>query len=288
MTSPAPTWHVPDRDLHRYVASTLDPVSATSLESHVVGCAACRQRLGQQVRTDTADQIDDPTWNAIADAIDRTSATRHRMLGRLERRHPLSAVTFGSPALRWSGALALTVVLLVPLVLDRLGLSGAGLTLMLLLAPLLPLAGIAASYSATVEPVGELALATPARTGRLLLWRGFAVLAVSLPIGVLAAIPFSSSPGLVLGWVLPSLALCAITIAATTWRDPVPVAVGLAATWVAAVLVLTVGDGRSTASITNGIAVRAPMMQVVSLAVIAVGVAIAASRRAAFEQARFS
>jgi hypothetical protein len=119
---------------------------------------------------------------------------------------------------------------------------------------------------------------------------GFAVALGASPmvIGVLAAIPFSSSPGLGLGWVLPSLGLGAITIAATTWRDPVPVAVGLAATWVAAVLVLTVGDGRSTASITNGIAVRAPMMQVVSLAVIAVGVAIAASRRAAFEQARFS
>jgi hypothetical protein len=240
------------------------------------------------VAVDQAASEADPTWHAIADAIDRPTATRHRMLGRLERRHPLSAVTFGSPALRRSGALALGVVLLVPLLLNGVGLSGAALTLFLVLAPLLPLAGVAASYSAAIEPVGELALATPARSARLLLWRGCTVLAVSVPVGVLAAVPFSSSALLVLGWILPALALCAITIAATTWRDPVPVAALLAGAWAIAVVALTTGGGRSAAAISTDVATWAPAVQLVSVIAIAVGVAVAASRREAFEQARCS
>ncbi len=292
MTSPTSTWHVPDRDLERYVAGTIDAVSATSVESHVVTCNVCQQRLGQQLHAEGPDTANttaaDATWRAIADAIDQPTATRHRMLGRLARRHPMATVTFGTPALRWAGALALGLVLLAPLLLNGIGLTGAGLTLLFVLAPLVPLAGIAASYSLTVEPVGELAFATPARTSRLLLWRGLCVLSISIPVGVLAAIPFSAPAGLLVGWILPALALCAITIAAATWRDPVPVAAGLALVWAVAVVLLTVGAGRSAASITDELASWAPTLQVLSLAAISAGVAVAASRRQAFEQVRFS
>jgi anti-sigma factor RsiW len=285
MTSPAPTWHVPDRELDRYVAGTIAPVSAASIESHVITCAACRTRVAEQARTDT---LVDTTWAAIADAIDRPSSNRLRMLGRLERGRPMMVVTFGSPALRWSGALALGVVVLLPLALNGLGLTGAALTLFLVLAPLLPLAGIAASYSAAIDPAGELAMATPARTIRLLLWRGLTVLAVSVPLVVLAAIPFSAPAGLTLVWILPALALCAITIAAATWRDPVPVAIGLAASWAVTALLLTIGGGRSAAAVTNAITSRSSTIQIVSLVAIVVGVAVAALRREAFEQAGLS
>ena len=288
MTRSTDAWHVPDRDVDRYVAGTVDPISATSIESHVVACSVCQRRVGEHVHPVARDAEPDATWLAIADAIDRPTATRIRLLGPLERRHPMSAVAFGSPALRWSGALALAVVLLVPLVLHGAGLAGPALTLFFVLAPLLPLAGIAACYSTAIEPVGELAFATPARTVRLLAWRGSAVLAISLPVGVLAAVPFAVPAGLLLGWVLPALALCALTLAAATWRDPVPVAVGLAGTWAALVLVVTAAGERSAAAITNDLAAWAPAIQIVSLVAIAAGVAVAISRRDTFEHARFS
>lgn len=288
MTTPVHVWHVPDRDLARYAAGAIDPVSATSTESHLVRCSECQARLGREVRTNINDTVSDATWAAITDVIDRPTATRRRLLGRLEQRHPLSTVTLGSPALRWSGALALALVMLVPVLLNEVGLSGAGMTLFFVLAPLVPLAGIAASYSVAVEPVGELAFATPARTMRLLLWRGLTVLAVSLPLGALAAIPLAAPPGFVLGWILPALALCAITLAAATWRDPVPVAVGLAVAWAAAVVLMTVGDGRSAAAITRDLVAWAPTLQAVSLAVLAAGAAVTFTRRDAFEQGRLS
>jgi len=110
--------------------------------------------------------------------------------------------------------------------------------LFLLIAPLVPVAGVAFAYGPDVDPSYEVGAAAPYSAFRLVLLRTAAVLATSLPM-VLAAsllLPGLRATGLTaVTWLLPALAFTAVVLAASTWVRPTSAAVGLGTLWACAV-----------------------------------------------------
>lgn len=123
------------------------------------------------------------------------------------------------PALRGAWLLAVVLVAAGAVALAY----GADFTgarpVLLALAPVLPVAGVAVSYRGSADPLYEIAASTPGGGLRLLLTRTAAVLAVSLPLLTLAgaALPASAgAPGAAV-WLLPGLTLSLAVLALGTY-----------------------------------------------------------------------
>ncbi|MFI6038786.1 zf-HC2 domain-containing protein [Streptomyces sp. NPDC051315] len=128
---------------------------------------------------------------------------------------PLARVRWAAgPAVRGTWPVAVLLV-----ALGAVGLAyGAGVEaarpLLLAVAPVVPVLGVALSYGPHADPLHEITAATPSGGLRLLLTRTAAVLAVSLPLLTLAALllPASGAPGAA-AWLLPGLALTLASLA---------------------------------------------------------------------------
>jgi hypothetical protein len=110
-----------------------------------------------------------------------------------------------------------------------------GLAFFLLVAPLVPVAGVAFAYGPDVDPAYETGLAAPYPAARLLLLRTAAVLVTSLPVTVLAGLFVPARSGTAVSWLLPALAFTAVVLAASTWTRPGAVASVLGVGWVVSV-----------------------------------------------------
>ncbi len=104
-------------------------------------------------------------------------------------------------------------------------------SLLLVIAPLIPLFGIATAYGAGVDPLYEVARATPIPGSRVFLYRSLAVLCSSLPL-VFAASSVLRVDGLVaIAWLFPALGLVGATLALSTWIPPRLAAAVAGAAW---------------------------------------------------------
>ncbi|UFR04446.1 zf-HC2 domain-containing protein [Streptomyces sp. Go40/10] len=118
------------------------------------------------------------------------------------------------PAVRGAWLPAVLVVAAAALSLSYLaGFAGAR-ALLLAVAPVMPVAGVALSYGPHADPLHEVAAATPGGGLRLALTRTVAVLAVCVPLLTLAGLllPASGAPAAA-AWLLPGLALALASLA---------------------------------------------------------------------------
>ena len=123
-------------------------------------------------------------------------------------------------------ALALLVGLLaVPVILSITN-PRAGIAWFLAVAPAVPVAGAVLAYRVASDPAGEIAVASPLHTFRIVVMRTAVVLAAALPIGLLTSVLLPLPTSRLLGWLLPGLALCAVVLAAGTRFDPAKVGAG--------------------------------------------------------------
>jgi hypothetical protein len=102
----------------------------------------------------------------------------------------------------------------------------------LLLAPLLVLAGVAAAFLPMLDPAYRLAVAAPFSGFTLLLARSVSALAAALVPVVAAAFVLPGPDWLPVALLLPSLALCALALAAATVVDPRAATITAGALWV--------------------------------------------------------
>jgi hypothetical protein len=103
----------------------------------------------------------------------------------------------------------------------------------LLVAPLLVLAGVAAAFLPMLDPASRLAVAAPFSGFTLLLARSFCALAAAL-VPVVAVAFVMPGPGwLPVALLLPTLALCALALAAATVTGPRAATVVAGALWAA-------------------------------------------------------
>ncbi|WP_416980802.1 zf-HC2 domain-containing protein [Streptomyces sp. T028] len=218
-------WHVSDDLAARYADGTLPEADAWSLESHLERCGECAARVSGAVRRFPAPALvlaevreavlDDVRQVVVAkDVREAAPPTPPAPRARLWSSFLAQALWAAGPAVRGAW---LPAVLLVAL--GALGLAyGADVEgvrpLLLALAPVVPVAGVAVSYGGYADPLHEIAAATPSGGLRLVLTRTAAVLGVSLPLLTVTGLllPASGAPGAA-AWLLPGLALTLASLA---------------------------------------------------------------------------
>ena len=227
------SWHA-DTDLFdRYARGQVDAATAASLESHLVACAHCRARTSRMVEAEPLERI----WTEVRADVERPQlALLERLLsaaGLPEHTARLVAVT---PALRAPWLLAVAVALGFAVLAAHAG--GGGPLAFLLLAPLVPVGGVALAYRNSADPAYEIALASPGGGFRLVMLRAGAVALASIAIVGVATVLLPDVGWTAVGWLLPCLALSMLTLAGSTASaSPVTVASVLAGAWVLGVLV---------------------------------------------------
>ncbi|CAM3400395.1 zf-HC2 domain-containing protein [Kibdelosporangium persicum] len=209
--------HVPG-DLVRRYAHGDDGIPADqvwALEAHMELCATCRQVLASH--TEGITPLLDTVWAGLTPA---EAPAKHRRL----RVSPLGLPWIGMTIM--VAAVATLLDLLAPL----------DTSLVLLLAPIAPMLGVAASWNKNVDPMHELVAGTPRAGLELVLRRTVSVLVLVIPALVLAGLPGGASPAL---WLVPSLAFTVGALAFGLLIGVTRAASVLAAVWA----VLVVGPG---------------------------------------------
>lgn len=260
-------WHLDATVLDRYRDDRLDAASTFSVEAHLVACATCASQVREHVPTARLDAV----WDEIVDRLDAPARTPvERVLVGLGVRDHVARLLAGVPALTvpWVGAVA-TVLGFAVL---SAHLRPSGLVFFLIVAPLLPLAGIATAYGPGLDPTYEIGVSAPLRGSRLLMIRAVAVLAVSTVLSFAAALALPGAGWALAAWILPSLALALLALALGTFGAPTRSAASIAFVW--AVLV-------TGAEIVHGAGLLAfgEVGQITSAAVVLGAAALLAVRR---------
>lgn len=223
-------WHVPEPQLRAWMDGTASMAAAASVEQHLVSCDACRHAVALAAAPVLTGDLD-TAWIGIRDAIEAPALnTLGRALRRCGMNESDAILLSSAPALTGAWLTGVTLVALFT-ALATTASPGRGLAMFLVLAPLLPVAGVAAAYGADVDPTHELTLSAPYSKLRLLMLRTGAVVLTCVPLTVLAAVPLKGPWWVAVAWLLPASAFVALTLAATTFMPPVYAATGIALAW---------------------------------------------------------
>jgi hypothetical protein len=264
-------WHADPEVVSRYASGALDEARVYSLEAHFLACGRCRALLSPMVDPGAMERV----WMEIEEDVDvpRAGFVEQALL-RLGLPGHLSRLLAATPSLRlsWFGAVALALGFAV------LAAHGGhpGLVMFLAMAPLIPVAGVAAAFGPEIDPTYEIGVAAPLRSFKLLLFRSAAVLVASLVLTGLASLTLPSLDWTAAAWLLPAFALTLVTLAVSTVAEPVRSSVGVGLGWIVAVVLV----GRISG---DGVAAFHASGQVLFLALIVVAGFILARRSEAFE-----
>lgn len=219
-------WHLDHDLLTRYADDALDLSTSASVEAHLLRCGSCRADFAGQAAIPDLDA----GWLDVVDRLDAPRPTLvERLLRRLRVRESEARLLAATPALTVSWLMALVGVLAFAVVAAHTG-DGAG-GLFLLLAPLLPLAGVATAYGPGVDPAYDVGAAAPYSGARLLLLRSLTVLAASGALVLPAAFLLPTTGWSPLAWLLPSLGLAMTALLLSTRFEPLPAGVAVALAW---------------------------------------------------------
>jgi hypothetical protein len=220
-------WHLDADVLDRYVTGVAPSALAASVEAHVVRCGACRARMVPAVDVPRLDRI----WEEVVERVDApVPAPVERLLLRLGIRDDIARLLAATPSMR--AAWFASVLAVLALALASAHATERGVVVFLALAPLLPVAGVAAAFSPLTDPVHEVAAASPYSSFRLLVIRSAAVLTATVLLAGAAAALLPGTPWLAVAWLLPALALTAGALALSTWFEPLYSALALATLWI--------------------------------------------------------
>jgi len=218
--------------LVRYARGELDQARSFSVEAHLPACGDCRAAVASLVDTPRLTR----TWDAIEDAIDTPPQTLvERVLVRAGVGESTARLLAVTPALRLSWLVAITAVMAIA-VISAHARGPQGVMAFLIVAPLLPLAGVAAAYGPLVDPAYELSLAAPLGSFRLLVLRAVAVVASTTLLAAVAALALPGLDWTVAAWLLPSLGLTLAALGLATSLGPVTSGALVSFTWILIVL----------------------------------------------------
>ena len=240
------TEHPAAQLIQRYTTGDphLDEVSLWSLEAHLELCAECRAQQADLFRgADASGALD---AGGVLDASGSLDAGRD-VLARVALALDDQIASGPAPAPvgpRWAAQQRWAAWSLFPWVAMTIGVLLAALalshtaphrpSLVLLLAPVLPLLGVAGSWSRRTDPAWELIAGSPRVGLGLLLRRTAAVLVIVIPLLLAAGWLGGLSPAL---WLLPCLGLVLTTLVLGDRIGLVPAAAAIWAGWTATVIV---------------------------------------------------
>lgn len=220
-------WHVEPEMLETYAHSVIDDAHAYSIEAHLVTCSECRARVSDLGDPEQLEIL----WAEINEAVTgpRTGIIE-RILLRFGVKDHVARLLAATPSLSvsWLGGLVLALSFAV----TAAHMSSRGFLMFVVLAPLLPLAGIAVAYGPRVDPTYEIGLAAPISSFHLLLIRASAVLTTSGGLALVAALALPQRDWAMVAWLIPSLGLVLASLALSSVISPLRAAAGLAFIWV--------------------------------------------------------
>jgi hypothetical protein len=238
-----------------YAGGGLAAATAWSVEAHLPGCPACRAALAAS--TD-AGRLSRNRGEVLA----RLGLPRPGPLGRVLRRcgvpEHVIVLLAATPSLRRSWLAGVLLVLTVatastqlatrhlPAVATLALTSPAGwspLVPFLVIAPLLPLAAVAAAFSPGIDPAYGLAKAAPISKAWLLCVRCVAVVVTTLVPTALAALAMPGPAWLAAVVLLPAVAVSATALALATVTRPLWATIAAAVGWAASVIAVGVVAG---------------------------------------------
>lgn len=224
-------WHLDEELARRYAEDRVPGVLATSVEQHLVTCPACRALL----RPAVPDERRAAVWAEVLERVEAPPVGRlERLLHRAGLDEPTARLVAITPLLRTSWLAGTGLVLALALL--AAGTGAKAVALFLVLAPILPVAGVALTFGPAADPAHEIVAGTPYSPLRLLAVRTLVVVSTTfLPAGV-AAVFLPVQLGLALAWLLPALALTVGTLALSTRMAPHVAASALGIGWVSLVL----------------------------------------------------
>jgi anti-sigma factor RsiW len=214
-------WHASDDLVARYAHGSLPEPDAWSLEKHLEHCGGCAARVSRTVRETAAGaaltQVRTAVLNATPAQAPVPVPLAHARLWSSRIALPATGPRLvrvlwaAGPAVRgaWPAAVLLVAVGAVALAYGG-GFDGAR-PLLLAVAPVVPVTGVALSYGAHSDPLHEIGAATASGGLKLMLTRTTAVLAVSIP---LLTLPGCSCPPRVRPGRPPGCCL------GSRWRSP--------------------------------------------------------------------
>lgn len=221
------TWHLPDDLLAAYAGGRAGAADGSSVEQHVVRCARCRTHLNALVESPLVAEV----WERVQQSV---QAPRPSVAERLLRRAGMSPedalLLWTAPAFRAPWLVA-SVVTLVFATVAALSSETRGLLVFVLVAPLVPVAGVALAYGPDADEAHEVTVPVPYSALRLVLLRTLAVVATTVPVTLLAGALLPGSPGAAVAWLAPCVAAVAATLALSTWFSVTRAAGGVAAAW---------------------------------------------------------
>jgi hypothetical protein len=197
--------HVARIMLERYATggAGLGEDAVWAVEAHLEACAPCRERLAEAVAHNS------PETTSLLMLVQANVATELARNPQMPARRHRRVARWAPPGL-WP-RLGMTVgVIAAALGLDLAGTSRVLPSLVLLVAPIAPLLGVAAVWSAGLDPTHELVVASPRAGLYMVLRRTLAVLALVIPALTVAGWVVGASPA---RWLLPCLAFTAGALA---------------------------------------------------------------------------
>lgn len=216
------TWHAGGDVLQAYLAGGLDALEGASVEQHLLVCAECRSAMGSLVAAPELER----GWAAIQTAIERPAQPAPiRLARRLGLTEPMSVLLAASASLRTAWLASSFVALGFAAAAAFLS-QGDALWPFLLVAPLVPVLGVAASYGPVTDPLESLLITSPYGRTRLILTRTIAVLTTCLPVAFVLGLMLPGPDWVAAAWLGPALALIPILLAVATFAGP-RVAAGL-------------------------------------------------------------
>jgi hypothetical protein len=267
-------WHLDGGTARRYASGAATQVFAASAEAHLSVCAGCRRLLVPLVDPSRLDSI----WEQVAERVDTPRrGPVERLLRRIGLRPDTARLLSATPSLSGSWLLAVAATLAFAVI--AAGAGPRGTMLFLTLAPMLPVAGVAVAYGRAVDPIHEIGAAAPYSSLRLLLLRSAAVVATTTVLAAAAGLLLPASGWTGAAWLLPALALTALTLVLSVRFALVHAAAGLATTWVVVVVGTQAGAGGRAALAAGRYAAFGATGQLVCLVLMVVSIAVLAARR---------
>ncbi|MFJ2598860.1 zf-HC2 domain-containing protein [Streptomyces erythrochromogenes] len=217
-----------------------------ALEAHLEACRVCRDRLAAAVaeQAPAVMALVDTVWSGLEAQLSAAPAVPHarrRRSSRLSRRLSRWLTPTMVPWLAMTATVTV-LALVFDLAGPGIGTAAGEVPLVLLLAPVLPVLGVAASWSRGLDPAYELTASAPRAGLPLVLRRTAAVLAVLVPVLLLAG----WATGVVLAqWLLPCLAFTSATLALGGVVGVTRAAVALVAVWAVVIVAPTLAAGRA-------------------------------------------
>lgn len=270
------TWHVEPKMLEAYAHNEIGDVHAFSVEAHLLSCEVCRRRIaafGDGGRLETL-------WTEIDGIVTGPApGIIERFLLRAGVRNHVARLLAATPSLRLSWLAGLALALSFAVISAYL--STGGFVLFLILAPMLPLAGVAVAYGPGVDPTYDIGLAAPMGSFHLLLVRAAAVLTSSSAIAFIAALALPQREWALVAWLVPSLGLTAASLALSSFVHPLRAAAGVAGLWITSCVLAALYSSSTTATLQD---VFGGSLQVALLIVTLASVALLYQRRESFER----